>query len=58
MIKLRALRAYTGATKWALWHPPEMDEETNPLESAPELQHRHQGPMRTTDEDDHHTSIK
>ena len=52
--QLRSLSAYTGTTKWALWHPLEMDEETSPLESASELQHRHQGPMRTAD--DHHTS--
>ena len=36
--------------------PPEMDEETNSLESATERQHRHQGPMRTAD--DHHTRNK
>ena len=47
--QLRTSSANTGGPLWALWHPPELDEVTCPLESVPELQRRHQGPMRPAD---------
>ena len=46
----------TAENLWALWHPPELDEVMCPLESVPELPHRHQGPMRPAD--DYHTRTK